>query len=95
MGSGRDKRKKAKGTVPGQGASKTAAKTEKNESKQQRRLERKAKASYIFSIPQWRLPPSLPKILKFTIIFKFLLNRVVKMILMLSWLNLNLATKLQ
>ncbi len=51
MGSGRDKRKKAKGTVPGQGASKTAAKTEKNESKQQRRLERKAKASCILFNP--------------------------------------------
>lgn len=45
MGSGRDKRKKAKGNVPGQGADKTAKKTEKNEEKQQRRLERKAKAS--------------------------------------------------
>ena len=43
MGSGRDKRKKAKGIVPGQGANKTAKKTEKNEEKQQRRLERQAK----------------------------------------------------
>ena len=46
MGSGRDKRKKAKGNTPGQGANKTATKTEKNEEKQQRRLERKAKASF-------------------------------------------------
>lgn len=45
MGSGRDKRKKAKGNVVGQGSVKTAKKTEKNEEKQQRRLERQAKAS--------------------------------------------------
>lgn len=42
MGSGRDKRKKAKGHVPGQGAEKTAKKTEKNEGKAQRRTEKRA-----------------------------------------------------
>ena len=44
MGSGRDKRKKAKGHVPGQGAEKTAKKTEKNEGKAQRRTEKRAQA---------------------------------------------------
>jgi hypothetical protein len=58
MGSGRDKRKKAKGTVPGQGANKTASKTEKNEAKQQRRLERKAKVSLFFQSRR-RQPPAL------------------------------------
>ena len=43
MGGGRDKRKKAKGHVPGQGAEKTAKKTEKNEGKAQRRTEKQAK----------------------------------------------------
>ena len=42
MGSGRDKRKKAKGSKPGVGAEKTAKKTEKNADKETRRLERKA-----------------------------------------------------
>lgn len=37
MGSGRDKRKKSKGKVPGQGEQKTAKKTEKNEGKAERR----------------------------------------------------------
>ena len=37
MGSGRDKRKKARGKVPGQGEVKTAKKTEKNDSKAERR----------------------------------------------------------
>ncbi len=37
MGSGRDKRKKSKGKVPGQGELKTAKKTEKNDSKAERR----------------------------------------------------------
>jgi hypothetical protein len=50
MGSGRDKRKKNKGHVAGQGAVKTAGKTEKNEAKQQRRMERQAKVSR----RQWR-----------------------------------------
>eukprot|EP00192_Tetraselmis_astigmatica_P005231 CAMPEP_0117671142 /NCGR_PEP_ID=MMETSP0804-20121206/13165_1 /TAXON_ID=1074897 /ORGANISM="Tetraselmis astigmatica, Strain CCMP880" /LENGTH=530 /DNA_ID=CAMNT_0005479561 /DNA_START=26 /DNA_END=1618 /DNA_ORIENTATION=+ len=43
MGSGRDKRKKAKGHVPGKGAEKTERKTEKNEKKAQRRVENTAK----------------------------------------------------
>jgi N-acetylneuraminic acid mutarotase len=43
MGSGRDKRKKSKGHKPGQGADKTAKKTERNVEKAQRRLERMAK----------------------------------------------------
>lgn len=42
MGSGRDKRKKAKGSKPGHGAEKTARKTEKNEGKAVRRSERRA-----------------------------------------------------
>ena len=37
MGSGRDKRKKSKGKTPGQGEQKTAKKTERNESKAERR----------------------------------------------------------
>ncbi len=37
MGSGRDKRKKSKGKVPGQGELKTAKKTEKNDTKAERR----------------------------------------------------------
>lgn len=41
MGSGRDKRKKNKGTVPGKGAIKTAKKTEKNAAKSERREARK------------------------------------------------------
>ena len=41
MGSGRDKRKKTKGSKPGHGAEKTARKTEKNESKAVRRAEKK------------------------------------------------------
>lgn len=46
MGSGRDKRKKAKGSKkPGAGAEKTAKKTEKNLDKASRRLEKKAQAS--------------------------------------------------
>jgi hypothetical protein len=88
MGSGRDKRKKAKGTVPGQGANKTASKTEKNEAKQQRRLERKAKAS---SFPQTRsggLPNFVSSEIKSqTVAHIFLISfipmyREVKMILM-------------
>lgn len=43
MGSGRDKRKKAKGHTPGLGADKTAKRTDKNAEKESRRLERKAK----------------------------------------------------
>ena len=43
MGSGRDKRKKAKGHVPGKGAEKTERKTAKNEKKAQRRVENAAK----------------------------------------------------
>lgn len=42
MGSGRDKKKKSKGKKPGVGAQKTARKSELNEDKLQRRLERKA-----------------------------------------------------
>ena len=42
MGSGRDKRKKAKGTKAGQGADKTARKTEKNAEKAVRRTEKEA-----------------------------------------------------
>lgn len=77
MGSGRDKRKKAKGNVPGQGANKTASKTEKNEAKQQRRLERKAKASF---------PPNPAAAAcnssQFCFYFSLFLYREVKMILM-------------
>lgn len=43
MGSGRDKRKKAKGHLPGKGAAKTERKTTKNEEKASRRVERSAK----------------------------------------------------
>jgi len=43
MGSGRDKRKKAKGQVPGKGAAKTERKTAKNEAKATRRVEKAAK----------------------------------------------------
>lgn len=42
MGSGRDKRKKAKGHTPGRGGEKTDRKTEKNEEKSTRRLAKKA-----------------------------------------------------
>ena len=42
MGSGRDKRKKAKGTQGGQGGVKTARKTEKNDAKATRRAEKRA-----------------------------------------------------
>ncbi|KAK9802848.1 hypothetical protein WJX73_007641 [Symbiochloris irregularis] len=42
MGSGRDKRKKAKGSKTGQGAEKTARKTDKNEGKAARRAQRAA-----------------------------------------------------
>lgn len=42
MGSGRDKRRKAKGKKPGVGAQKTARKAELNDEKMQRRMERKA-----------------------------------------------------
>lgn len=44
MGSGRDKRKKNKGTKPGAGAVKTERKTEKNLAKEQRRRQRKENA---------------------------------------------------
>lgn len=40
MGKGRDKRKKAKGSVPGGGTAKTERKTQKNEEKAQRRAQR-------------------------------------------------------
>ena len=40
MGSGRDKRKKAKGSTPGQGTERTAKKTERNAEKAQRRAQR-------------------------------------------------------
>lgn len=43
MGSGRDKRKKSKGHVPGAGKAKTERKTEKNAEKTLRRRERTAK----------------------------------------------------
>ncbi|KAI7844606.1 hypothetical protein COHA_001846 [Chlorella ohadii] len=42
MGSGRDKRKKVKGKKPGAGADKTERKTERNEEKRGRRMERAA-----------------------------------------------------
>ena len=45
MGSGRDKRKKAKGKSPGQGEQKTTKKTEKNEDKAERRAARILEAS--------------------------------------------------
>jgi hypothetical protein len=45
MGTGRDKRKKAKGTQAGQGGVKTAKKTEKNEAKISRRAEKRAEVS--------------------------------------------------
>lgn len=41
MGGGRDKRKKAKGKTPGIGDEKTNRKTEKNETKAARRLQKK------------------------------------------------------
>lgn len=41
MGSGRDKRKKAKGKVPGHGEEKTARKTELNQTKAERRTAKK------------------------------------------------------
>ncbi len=41
MGSGRDKRKKAKGKVPGHGDEKTARKTEINQTKAERRTAKK------------------------------------------------------
>ena len=41
MGSGRDKRKKAKGKVPGHGEGKTARKTELNQTKAERRTAKK------------------------------------------------------
>lgn len=44
MGSGRDKRKKAKGSQTGQGGLKTAKKTEKNDAKAVRRAEKRAEA---------------------------------------------------
>ena len=45
MGSGRDKRKKAKGKAPGQGEQKTTKKTEKNEDKAERRAAKILEAS--------------------------------------------------
>ena len=42
MGSGRDKRKKAKPKTPGQGVEKTARKTEKNEERRESRASKKA-----------------------------------------------------
>ena len=45
MGSGRDKRKKAKGKAPGQGEHKTTRKTEKNENKAERRANKILEAS--------------------------------------------------
>eukprot|EP00854_Cymbomonas_tetramitiformis_P006370 gene6370-7633_t len=42
MGSGRDKRKKSKGTTPGKGAEKTERKTEKAEAKRERRVQKAA-----------------------------------------------------
>ena len=45
MGSGRDKRKKAKNKVPGAGAVRTAQHTERNAVKQERREEKKAQVS--------------------------------------------------
>ena len=45
MGSGRDKRKKAKGKAPGQGEQKTTKKTEKNENKAERRAAKILEAS--------------------------------------------------
>ena len=50
MGSGRDKRKKAKGGSSGQGGLKTAKKTEKNEEKAARRAEKRAEVSHCSSI---------------------------------------------
>lgn len=46
MGSGRDKRKKAKPRKPGQGADKTVKKTEANEEKASRRTERRTKVRH-------------------------------------------------
>ena len=46
MGTGRDKRKKAKGTHVGQGGVKTAKKTEKNEAKATRRAEKRAEVRF-------------------------------------------------
>lgn len=42
MGSGRDKRKKAKPKAPGQGVEKTAKKTERNELRRETRVSKKA-----------------------------------------------------
>ena len=45
MGNGRDKRKKAKGKVPGHGDEKTARKTELNQTKAERRTAKKVEVS--------------------------------------------------
>jgi hypothetical protein len=58
MGSGRDKRKKAKGHTPGQGADKTAKKTEKNADKATRRLQKKAQVRCRLPFGKLTLPPS-------------------------------------
>lgn len=50
MGSGRDKRKKAKGTQGGQGGIKTAKKTERNDAKAVRRAEKRAE---VFLLLTW------------------------------------------
>ena len=50
MGTGRDKRKKAKGTKVGQGGVKTAQKTEKNEAKAVRRAEKRAEVRMMWPL---------------------------------------------
>ena len=55
MGSGRDKRKKAKGGQAGQGGIKTAKKTEKNDAKAVRRAEKRAEVSLSFVQSQGRI----------------------------------------
>ncbi len=50
MGSGRDKRKKAKGHVAGKGAAKTERRTEKNEEKKERRVEKNAKVCKLMGL---------------------------------------------
>ena len=64
MGSGRDKRKKAKPKAPGQGAEKTSRKTEKNEGKAVKRAAKAAKVRMLLNAQQ-----TIPFVLFFTILF--------------------------
>lgn len=59
MGSGRDKRKKAKGSQAGQGGIKTAKKTEKNDAKANRRAEKRAEVGFLQLQAFWH-PQDMP-----------------------------------